>query len=225
LDVPIHQGKMEAEHAAAMWSDAGIGVAAQRVVIKHFVDFFRCKFAVPEAAINHLASDSMPPVVATTEHTDKILDHWCKDLVVLLPGQIGREHENQPAGFLHASVDFVIGADHGQQVFFCAGVKVACRNADRKAKATAVYELGEIECKKDTGELLALAFTPKLNAALKRIINCERDAHGKLVGDGWDAHSAQVKTRSRRRRGPGSRRQRMPLFSLHLGQNRTIVPT
>jgi hypothetical protein len=62
------------------------------------------------------------------------------------------------------SVDFVIGADHGQGLFR-AGVKVTCRNADRRDKATVVCGPGKTSWKKDTGELLTLAFTPKLNSA------------------------------------------------------------
>jgi hypothetical protein len=50
--------------------------------------------------------------------------------------------------------------------------------------ATAIHGLGEIECAKDTGDLLALAFLPELNAALKRIISYQRDENGKLVSDG-----------------------------------------
>jgi hypothetical protein len=92
--------------------------------------FFGYKFTVPEAAINMLAVDSAPPVVGATEHMDHTLDYWYKDLVGLLTGQIAREHINQPAGFSHASVDFVIGADHGQ-CSFRAGVKVTYRNADQ----------------------------------------------------------------------------------------------
>jgi hypothetical protein len=51
---------------------------------------------------------------------DRTLDYWYKDLEGLLAGQIAKEHINQPA-FLYASVDFVIGADHGQGSFH-AGV-------------------------------------------------------------------------------------------------------
>lgn len=183
LDMPIHQGKMDAEYTTAMWSDAGVGVGAQRIIMKYFMGFFGYKFTVPEAAINMLAVDSVPPVVGTIEYMDHTLDYWYKDLVGLLTGQIAREHINQPAGFSYASVDFVIGADHGQGSFR-AGVKVIYRNADQSIKATAIYGLGEIECAKDTGDLLALAFIPRLNMALKRIISYQRDENGKLVSDG-----------------------------------------
>jgi hypothetical protein len=113
LDMTIHKGKMNAEHACAMWSDAGVGMAAQRIIMKHFISFFGCKFAVPEASINKLAADSVLPIVGGTECVDHMLDCWCNNLAGLLTGQIGSEHNNQPAGFSHAaSVGFVIGADH-----------------------------------------------------------------------------------------------------------------
>jgi hypothetical protein len=41
-----------------------------------------------------------------------------------------------------------------------------------------------MECTKDTGVLLASAFLPRLNTALKRIIKCERDGNRKLSSDG-----------------------------------------
>jgi hypothetical protein len=97
--------------------------------------------------------------------------------------QIAGEHKNRPEGFSCLSVDPVVGADHGQ-TSFCAGVKVIHRDLDQSVKATAVHGLGEIECAKDTDELLALAFLPRLNAALKRIIKCEQDGTGKLSTDG-----------------------------------------
>jgi hypothetical protein len=67
---------------------------------------------------------------------------------------------------------------------FCAGVKVIYRNGDGSIEATEIYGLGKIECQKDTGKLLALAFTPKLNATLRRIIKYERDENGKILSDG-----------------------------------------
>jgi hypothetical protein len=161
LDMPIHQaGKMGAECTTAMWSDAGVGAGAQRTIMKHFMGFFGCKFAAPKATTNKLAVDSVPPTVGTMDHMDHTLDCWCKDLVGLLTGQIGREHINQQPGFSCASIDFVIGAEHGQGSFR-ASAKVACRNANQSAKADAtIYGLGETECVKDTGDLLALAFIP-----------------------------------------------------------------
>jgi hypothetical protein len=173
---------MDAEYTTAMWSDAGVGVAAQRIMMKYFIDFFGYKFTVAEALITQLAVDSVPPVVGTVQYMDRTLDYWYKDLEGLLVGQIAKEHINQPA-FSYASVDFVIGADHGQGSFR-AGVKIIFRNDDGSIEATAIYGLGEIECQKDTAELLALAFTPRLNAALKRIVSYVRSDDGQLVSDG-----------------------------------------
>jgi hypothetical protein len=113
---------------------------------------------------------------------DRILDYWYKDLEGLLAGQIAKEHINQPA-FSHALVDFVIGAGHGQGSFR-AGVKIIFSNDDGSIEATEIYGLGEIECQKDTAELLALVFTPKLNATLKQIIYFVRGNEGQLVSNG-----------------------------------------
>jgi hypothetical protein len=183
-DMPVHPRKMDTACAAAMWSDAGVGVAAQGIVMKHLMSFFGCKFAVPEAAMNKLAVHSAPQIVGRTECMDRMLDHWHKDLVHLLAAQIASKHESQPPEFSHATVDFVVGADHGQGSFCASSVKVTHREADRSVAAAVVCGLGEIECGKDAGDLLALTFTPKSNAALKRIVERQRDENGWLVSDG-----------------------------------------
>jgi hypothetical protein len=136
LDMPSHQGKMDTEYTTALWSDARVGVAAQQIVMKYFFDFFGYKFTVAKALINQLAVNSVPPVIGTVQYMDRTLYYWYKDLEHLLTGQIAKERNNQPA-FSDASVDFVIGADHGQGSF-CAGVKVIFRNADGSIEATAI---------------------------------------------------------------------------------------
>jgi hypothetical protein len=146
-DTPVHQGKMDAEHTTAMWSHAGVGVAAQRVIMKHFISHFGCKFTVPEASINKLAVHSAPPIVGAIDHMDAVLNFWCKDLVELVTAQIVGEHKNRPEGFSCSSVDPVVGADHGQGSF-CAGVKVIHRDLDQSVKATAVHGLGESNAQK-----------------------------------------------------------------------------
>jgi hypothetical protein len=40
LDMPIHQGKMDAQYTSAMWMDASAGVAAQRIIMKYFIACF-----------------------------------------------------------------------------------------------------------------------------------------------------------------------------------------
>jgi hypothetical protein len=51
--MPIRQqGKMDAEYTTAMWSDAGVGVAAQRIVLQDFLNCFGYKFTVAKASIS-----------------------------------------------------------------------------------------------------------------------------------------------------------------------------
>lgn len=89
--MPIHNGKMDAKYACSMWSDYGAGVAAQRIVMKYFMNIFGYKFTDPKVAINRLAVDSVPPIVGKIEYMDHMLDYWYKDLVGLLTSQIGKE--------------------------------------------------------------------------------------------------------------------------------------
>jgi hypothetical protein len=124
----------------------------------------------------------VPPVIGTVQYMDRTLNYWYKDVEGLLAGQIAKEHINQP-GFSYASVDFVIGADHGQGSFR-ASVKIIFHHDDGSIEATAISGLGEIECQKDTAELLALAFTLMLNATLKRIVSYVRSDDGQLISDG-----------------------------------------
>jgi hypothetical protein len=184
LDMPIHQGEMDAEYTLAMWMDASIGVAAQRIIMKYFIAFFGYKFTVPKGNINKLAGRSIPPVVCTVEYKELSLDWWYKDLVDLLVGQIESEHASNQS-FTYDSVDLLVGADHGQGSFR-AGVKIIYRKCDSSIVAEAIYGLAEIECPHDNGALLQQTVLPKLNAALKHITNYERDAStGEIVQDGW----------------------------------------
>jgi hypothetical protein len=118
LNMPIHQRKMDAEYTASMWGDAGVGVgvAAQRIMMKYFINCFGYKFTVDEVLITQLAVNLVPPVAGTVQYMDCTLNYWYKDLEGLLAGQIAKEHTNQPA-FSCVSVDFVIGADHRQGSF------------------------------------------------------------------------------------------------------------
>jgi hypothetical protein len=55
-------------------------------------------------------------------------------------------------------------------------VKIIYREGNGTIVVEASYGLAEIECPHNDGELLQQTFLPKLNAALKCIINYERDA-------------------------------------------------
>jgi hypothetical protein len=67
---------MGAEYTAAMWGDASVGIAAQRIIMTYLIGHFGYKFTVPEeAAINKLAIHSVPSVVCTIEYMDMTLDY------------------------------------------------------------------------------------------------------------------------------------------------------
>jgi hypothetical protein len=59
LDMPIHQGKIDMEYTTVAWSDAGVGVVAQRIIMKYFIDYFGYKFTPAKASINKLTVASV----------------------------------------------------------------------------------------------------------------------------------------------------------------------
>jgi hypothetical protein len=74
--MPIHQGEMDdAEYTTAIWSDAGVDMAAQQIIMKYFIGFFGYKFAVAKAKINQLAVNSVPSVVGTVHYMDRTLGY------------------------------------------------------------------------------------------------------------------------------------------------------
>jgi hypothetical protein len=56
-------------------SDAGVGVAAQQIMMKNFIGFSGYKFTVAKALISQLAVDSVPPVIGTVRYMDSTLDY------------------------------------------------------------------------------------------------------------------------------------------------------
>ena len=47
-----------------------------------------------------------------------------------------------------------------------------------------IVNLAEVECKKDTSEVLRETIAPFINERLKQIVKYTRDAGGNIVGDG-----------------------------------------
>jgi hypothetical protein len=89
--------QIDVEYTTSMWSDAGIGVAGQHIIIKHFIDFLGYKFTIAEVLINQLAINSALPVIATVQYINRTLNYWYRDLVDLLTGQIANDLINRPS--------------------------------------------------------------------------------------------------------------------------------
>jgi hypothetical protein len=111
-----------------------------------------------------------------------------------------------------------------------AGVKIIFHNNDGSIEATALYRLGGIECQKDTAKLLALTFTPRLNAALKQIVRYKRSKNRKLVLrdgslavykknniQGADCKKEERKTEARERNPQGAEGKAQSIGNLNQG--------
>ena len=71
-----------------------------------------------------------------------------------------------------ASVDIVVGGNHGQEGKFRAVIKIILRYVDVEVEVKTkmlVIKAGHIEAKKDTYDILKNTVTPEMNDAIKRI--------------------------------------------------------
>jgi hypothetical protein len=69
-----------------------------------------------------------------------------------------------------ASVDFVVGGDHGKGKFRMV-LMILLRTRDPEKFKKFRFTVGELQCKKDTADLLRRSFLPIQNKAIKNIVN------------------------------------------------------
>jgi hypothetical protein len=67
----------------AMWSDAGVGVVGQVIIMKYFIEIFGYKFTVAESSlITQLAVDSVPLVAGTVAYSSLEYCSWTRLLTI-----------------------------------------------------------------------------------------------------------------------------------------------
>jgi hypothetical protein len=81
----------------------------------------------------------------------------------------------------------IVGGAYGQGSF-CSGIKLIFCPRDPNGKPTkeiAVLMIGTIDCQKDSYDILKVTLAPKLNEALKRMLNYT-DTETSKMADGWN---------------------------------------
>ena len=76
-----------------------------------------------------------------------------------------------------------MGGDHGQRAFRAAVHAVLRSEGGLKKELT--FTIGEIDCTKDTSEVLKKSLAPHINSGLNRIFQYTRNEAGDVTGDGW----------------------------------------
>jgi hypothetical protein len=158
IGMPVAKEKMDAATTASMWEDAGVTVHSQKVINKYYIDWFGTKFTVPDNQLKSLSQSAVPPISGVAEVGQERIPYWYKDPVTVILHKLEkvtrRAMHKRPIEW--DNLDIIMGGDHGQGAFRLSA-KVILRKGRKRAKMFLV-NLGDIECKKDSAEVLKGTF-------------------------------------------------------------------
>jgi ribosomal protein L35AE/L33A len=175
LGVLLTSKKMDAYSACAMWEEANVPLRAQRVILRHLANFFGQRITVPERDIRELEAGATPPISGSIVIGAETITFWHRDIDQAVLNRLQTEFKCRGKEYFQAmgydSIDIIFGADHGARRFRAA-IKIVFRNKCNAAVApsSVVITIGNIDCKKETYEILAKTIAKPINEALKRIV-------------------------------------------------------
>ena len=176
LKLPFLKKPMDATTALAMFHDANVAIAGQRIIRRYF--FVHCNFWItpPEARLRELTNNFVQPVVGKTKVVTKLKRN--NGDVVEKPTNVPWYYTPIDVAILKlleqwGAIDFselhaVLGMDHGARVM-TAAMKVIAFDEDGYVVADAVLMVGHIDCIKDTYDVVNETIGPLLNESIKEL--------------------------------------------------------
>jgi hypothetical protein len=165
--------EMDAASAAAMWEESNSPLRAQRIILRHLKAFFGRRITVPEHELRELELGTLLPICDSVEIGGTQIHFWYKKIDDAIIHRIKLEVECRGADFFRSNgfnqMDIVFGGDHGARRFR-AVIQLIFRNVQCHVKPYAVtIHVGNIDCNKDTREVLERTIGKELNEGLRRI--------------------------------------------------------
>ena len=159
---------MNAATAAAMWNQANVGPTAQRVICRYLAGVFGRRLIVAESKIYNLAEDEVKPIVESKLVSGTKMYFYVKPFKNLLEVTLRKKLQVQFNPELNLDkvegVDISYSADHGGG-FFRVAMKVLIRLIDDD-NISYSERIGQMQCKKDTYELLAATMAPDMDQGI-----------------------------------------------------------
>jgi hypothetical protein len=170
LGLVSSSGKLTAEELQAMVDEGNISQRALRVIRKYLsaTSLSNRQNVIPsERKLRALGrSDPLTPIYKKTRTPDgKTVHYWYKPLDRLLISYLFPVSSRNEWRFLK----FTLGADHGagaEQV----GVLVEAFSGDKRLIYSEVFRIGEIECTKETSDILSESLARHVNDGLKKML-------------------------------------------------------
>jgi hypothetical protein len=178
----VRRSKMDAPTAAAMWNEAGVYCHGQRIIHKYYLNHFGVKFTVSEREIRKLALEAINPITGSTMVGEEEIFWWYKDPATVITRQIKKiVGDNQPV-VRFDKIDIILGGDHGQKAFRLS-VRVLLKMGEKIVRQFTA-NIGEVECKKESSEMLWKTILTEINERLKGIMTYTRDGDSRITSDG-----------------------------------------
>ena len=167
LDLDVVR-RMSPELGAAMMTDANLSYDAFRHILRYLKYHLNGKGILPtETNIRNLIPRANLPNCKRITFQNEIIKYFWEgvDTTVTCALPYVLQHDVLQNA---AKVHLVLGADHGQGAFL-GTVKVIFKDANNRTVGSYELVMGQIECKKDTFDLLKQTIFPTWNESLHRL--------------------------------------------------------
>jgi hypothetical protein len=173
LSMPCHsRAKFDAEETQALFKDCNLGTQTQKLLRQHLRDKLGTQLLASDCKIKKLGDGAVPPETAKVViDQDTTIDYYTKPMDKVIENKILEVMEIVPEeckNLLHLQV--AVGGDHGQGAYQ-EGMELLLTNKnDGTEYWREVVRLAEVECKKDTSDVLKKTVINSLNEALDRML-------------------------------------------------------
>jgi hypothetical protein len=167
---------MDAMSVCAVWEEARCTVNSQRIILWHLKKFSGRKITVPEKEIRELKKGVLLPICNLVEINGENIHFWHRNINEVVLHRIKTEvmsrgfEKFKAMGYNQAYI--VVSGDHGQRRFRAVIKFILCNNGNNTINPySVVIRVGNIECRKDTREVLQKTIVPLLNDSLHLVVD------------------------------------------------------
>ena len=184
IDLGVSPKQMNEYEMAATMSEAKIGIGSWRKIVQCFTTFTRMdrvQFAMSESAWRKLGEDhgtiTGNKYIYKSEEgkRDEIIQWWSMDPAAELELRL-TDFANRDDDFDPTQIEYVhsiYSGDHGKgKLRFCSKLVIGLK--DSETKATVVYPLGDVKCRKDKSVIFKNTIKDSLAEGINRV------EHGKI---------------------------------------------
>jgi hypothetical protein len=158
--------RMDVFATSAMWKEANVGFLSRRVIKRCTRGYFGTSLFASEAHERKL-TESMPTVERGESTVDGIvMNHFLVRLEAVITKLLTETWKDVRFELL----EVIVGGDHGQGKFGEIA-KFVIRGANNQVIDKHTYQIGFIDCKKDTYAIFMATIGKELNKSIKNIVN------------------------------------------------------